>query len=143
MENDVSEPIASSLVPSTEELFIGPAHKKRLNQWLATGICGNDITSFCLYVSAIAAVYAGVLAPVVLVLVVLVLARMLYVTALTLRVRALMLDVPTQVKMRARTVACRFESAVFMMHMRKTQALVGQRQNDEQESEDPAHRTQW
>ncbi|MGA7874536.1 MAG: amino acid permease, partial [Desulfoferrobacter sp.] len=29
-------------------------------------ICGNDITSSCLYVSAIAAVYAGVLAPVVL-----------------------------------------------------------------------------
>ena len=43
MENDVSEPIASSRVPSTEELFVGPAHKKRLNQWLATGICGNDV----------------------------------------------------------------------------------------------------
>jgi amino acid transporter len=41
-----------------------------LNQWLATGICGNDITSSCLYVSAIAAVYAGVLAPVVLLLVI-------------------------------------------------------------------------
>jgi amino acid transporter len=37
-----------------------------LNQWLATGICGNDITSSCLYVSAIAAVFAGALAPVVL-----------------------------------------------------------------------------
>ncbi|MEE8317202.1 MAG: APC family permease, partial [Syntrophobacteria bacterium] len=44
--------------------------KKRLSQWLATGICGNDITSSCLYVSAIAAVYAGVLAPVVLLMVV-------------------------------------------------------------------------
>jgi amino acid transporter len=41
-----------------------------LSQWLATGICGNDITSSCLYVSAIAAVYAGVLAPVVLLMVV-------------------------------------------------------------------------
>jgi amino acid transporter len=40
-----------------------------LNQWLATGICGNDITSSCLYVSAIAAVFAGVLAPIVLLLV--------------------------------------------------------------------------
>ena len=44
-----------------------------MNQWLATGICGNDITSSCLYVSAIAAVYAGVLAPLVLLLVGLVL----------------------------------------------------------------------
>jgi amino acid transporter len=59
--------------PSTEELLIGPTSKKRLNQWLATGICGNDITSSCLYVAAIAAVYAGVLAPVVLLLVGLVL----------------------------------------------------------------------
>ena len=52
---------------------MGPAHKKRLNQWLATGICGNDITSSCLYVSAIAAVFAGVLAPLVLLMVVFVL----------------------------------------------------------------------
>ncbi|NIA03628.1 MAG: amino acid permease [Nitrospirae bacterium] len=53
-----------------KELFVGSTPKKRLNQWLATGICGNDISSSCLYVSAIAAVYAGVLAPVVLLLVV-------------------------------------------------------------------------
>jgi len=53
--------------------LIEPTSKKRLNQWLATGICGNDITSSCLYVAAIAAVYAGVLAPVVLLLVGLVL----------------------------------------------------------------------
>ena len=39
---------------SPEELFSGSAPKKRLNQWLATGICGNDISSSCLYVSAIA-----------------------------------------------------------------------------------------
>lgn len=56
--------------PSTKELFFGSSPKKRLNQWLATGICGNDISSSCLYVSAIAAVFAGVLAPVVLLLVV-------------------------------------------------------------------------
>ena len=55
---------------SPEELLLGTTPKKRLNQWLATGICGNDITSSCLYVSAIAAVYAGVLAPVVLLMVV-------------------------------------------------------------------------
>jgi len=58
----------SSTVLSTDEFFVGRSHKKRLNQWLATGICGNDITSSCLYVSAIAAVFAGVLAPVVLLL---------------------------------------------------------------------------
>jgi len=62
--------VAPSSVPSTKELLFGTAPKKRLNQWLATGICGNDITSSCLYVSAIAAVYAGVLAPVVLLMVI-------------------------------------------------------------------------
>jgi amino acid transporter len=55
--------------PRSRELFFTEP-KKRLSQWLATGICGNDITSSCLYVSAIAAVYAGVLAPVVLLMVV-------------------------------------------------------------------------
>jgi len=63
----------SNAAPSTDELFVGHSQKKRLNQWLATGICGNDITSSCLYVSAIAAVFAGVLAPVVLLMVVVVL----------------------------------------------------------------------
>jgi len=62
--------VAPSKLPSTKELLSGTAPKKRLNQWLATGICGNDITSSCLYVSAIAAVYAGVLAPVVLLMVI-------------------------------------------------------------------------
>lgn len=55
---------------SPGELIHGiSSEKKRLSQWLATGICGNDITSSCLYVAAIAAVYAGVLAPVVLLIV--------------------------------------------------------------------------
>ncbi len=56
--------------PSPVALIHGSSgRRKRLNQWLATGICGNDITSSCLYVAAIAAVYVGVLAPVVLLLV--------------------------------------------------------------------------
>ena len=38
----------------------------RLGQWLATGICGNDILSSTFYVSGIASVYVGVFAPVVL-----------------------------------------------------------------------------
>jgi amino acid transporter/uncharacterized protein YggU (UPF0235/DUF167 family) len=59
----------SDQTPKSRELFFTEP-KKRLSQWLATGICGNDITSSCLYVSAIAAVYAGVLAPVVLLMVV-------------------------------------------------------------------------
>lgn len=55
---------------TTAELLAGGSPHKRLSQWLATGICGNDITSSCLYVSAIAAVFAGVMAPVVLLMVV-------------------------------------------------------------------------
>ena len=61
--------LKAASISSPEELLSGTTHKKRLSQWLATGICGNDITSSCLYVSAIAAVYAGVLAPVVLLMV--------------------------------------------------------------------------
>lgn len=68
MEN--SKQMARSQEPTPKELFFRPGPKKRLGQWLATGICGNDITSSCLYVSAIAAVYAGVLAPVVLLMVI-------------------------------------------------------------------------
>ncbi|MBN2384180.1 APC family permease [bacterium] len=43
--------------------------KHRLNQYYATAICGNDITSSCLYVAAICTVFAGYLAPVCLVIV--------------------------------------------------------------------------
>jgi hypothetical protein len=35
----------------------------KLGQWYATAICGNDITSSCLYVAAICTVFAGWLAP--------------------------------------------------------------------------------
>ena len=70
MESNSKTPSDQS--PRSRELFFTEP-KKRLSQWLATGICGNDITSSCLYVSAIAAVYAGVLAPVVLLMVVAVL----------------------------------------------------------------------
>lgn len=44
-------------------------NKERLGPWLATGICGNDITSSCLYVAAIATAYAGIWAPLVLLMV--------------------------------------------------------------------------
>ncbi len=39
-----------------------PSHKK-LGQFAATAICGNDITSSCLYVSALAGMAAGPVAP--------------------------------------------------------------------------------
>ncbi len=48
---------------------IAPPARKRLSQWSATAVCGNDITSSCLYVAAICTAFAGVLAPVSLLLV--------------------------------------------------------------------------
>jgi amino acid transporter len=45
-----------------------PATKK-LGVWRSTAICGNDITSSCLYVAALCAAQAGPLAPVVLLVV--------------------------------------------------------------------------
>ncbi|MEZ4417054.1 MAG: APC family permease [Gemmatimonadota bacterium] len=44
-------------------------HQHSLGTWKATAICGNDITSSVLYVSALCAGQAGVLAPVVLLIV--------------------------------------------------------------------------
>lgn len=44
-------------------------HHTRLGQLASTAICGNDITSSCLYVSALAIVYAGKLAPISLLMV--------------------------------------------------------------------------
>jgi len=41
-------------------------HSTKLGQFFATAICGNDILSSALYVSGIAAVFAGVYAPLVL-----------------------------------------------------------------------------
>lgn len=40
-----------------------------LGEWHATAICGNDITSSCLYVSALSLLYAGPLAPLSLLMV--------------------------------------------------------------------------
>lgn len=36
-----------------------PKHSRKLKEFAATAICGNDITSSCLYVSALTIVYAG------------------------------------------------------------------------------------
>ncbi len=43
--------------------------QKKLGVWRSTAICGNDITSSCLYVAALCASQAGFLAPVVLLVV--------------------------------------------------------------------------
>ena len=42
---------------------------KKLGQLSATSICGNDISSSCLYVAAISIAYAGILAPISLIIV--------------------------------------------------------------------------
>ena len=60
-------PIVDSISPETI-LHGKEARDKRLGPWPATAICGNDITSSCLYVSSIAIVYAGALAPLALLL---------------------------------------------------------------------------
>lgn len=48
---------------------LGNPIKHQLGSWRATAICGNDISSSCLYVSAICASYAGIYAPLVLLIV--------------------------------------------------------------------------
>lgn len=50
-----------------------PPPKHRLGVWSSTAICGNDITSSCLYVSALCAAQAGKYAPIALGVVALVL----------------------------------------------------------------------
>jgi hypothetical protein len=64
---EITAPLAVDQ-PTPEELIQGRARKERLGAWYATAICGNDITSSCLYVSAIAIVYAHAMAPLALLL---------------------------------------------------------------------------
>ncbi len=87
-----------------------PVHR-RLGELSATAICGNDITSSCLYVSALAILYAGFWAPVALVLVagVLYLYRSIYaevVGALPLNGGAYNALLNTTSKFRASMAAC-------------------------------------
>ncbi|MCB0320751.1 MAG: APC family permease, partial [Bdellovibrionales bacterium] len=46
-----------------------PSQHEKLSQWPATAICGNDITSSCLYVSALALMWAGPWGPLSLLMV--------------------------------------------------------------------------
>ncbi len=88
-----------------------PTQHTRLGQLKATAICGNDITSSCLYVAAIVAVPAGVYAPLVLLAV----AGMLYLfrwvygevgTALPLNGGAYNVLLNTTTKAKASVAAC-------------------------------------
>src|SRR5262249_39977663 len=58
---DTREPVALAPLDSA------PTH--RLAEWAAAALCGNDITSSCLYVAALSAIYAGKYAPLCLLLV--------------------------------------------------------------------------
>jgi amino acid transporter len=86
-----------------------PAHK--LGAWRATAICGNDITSSCLYVSALCALYAGPYAPLALLLVagVLYMFRSIYAevgSALPLNGGAYNVLLNTTTKAKASVAAC-------------------------------------
>jgi amino acid transporter len=66
-DSDAVTPAVQAPVP--QELLEGEEPKGRLGPWYSTAICGNDITSSCLYVSAIATAYAHALSPVALLIV--------------------------------------------------------------------------
>ena len=96
----------------SETAALQPDHKHtKLGQLASTAICGNDITSSCLYVSALAIVYAGRLAPLALLMVaaVLFLFRKIYaevVGALPLNGGAYNALLNTTSKFRASIAAC-------------------------------------
>lgn len=108
-------PVRENVVLDTERavelhpLDSGPRHK--LGELSATAICGNDITSSCLYVAALSAVYAGQYAPIALLLVaaLLYLYRLIYAEvgdALPLNGGAYNCLLNTTSKFRASVAAC-------------------------------------
>lgn len=105
-QQSVGEESSESSTPKITE------HKKNgLGQLAATAICGNDIASSCLYVSALAIIYSGKWAPLVLLLVsgVLFLYRAIYaevVGALPLNGGAYNALLNTTSKFRASIAAC-------------------------------------
>ncbi len=102
---------ASSTEPATAESLAGKIPHRGLGQLASTAICGNDITSSCLYVSALAIIYSGQWAPVALLLVagLLYLFRSIYgevVGALPLNGGAYNALLNTTSKFRASMAAC-------------------------------------
>ena len=61
--------MSESTTPTAPETTSHDGHHTRLGELAATAICGNDITSSCLYVSALAIVAAGKIAPIALLMV--------------------------------------------------------------------------
>jgi amino acid transporter len=84
---------------------------RKLGEWKSTAICGNDITSSCLYVAALCAVFAGPYAPIALLCVAatLYLYRKIYAevgTALPLNGGAYNVLLNTTTKAKASVAAC-------------------------------------
>jgi len=108
-EHLISRSVATASGPIPASATSAP--RPRLGQLAATAICGNDITSSCLYVSALAILYAGIWAPVALLLVggMLYLFRSIYgevVGALPLNGGAYNALLNTTSKFRASMAAC-------------------------------------
>ena len=61
--------LITDLAGSPDIILTNQPSAKKLGMWRSTAICGNDITSSCLYVAALCAAQAGFLAPVVLLIV--------------------------------------------------------------------------
>ncbi len=102
--DDLHQPVVQ-----IHSLDSSPQHK--LGEWKATALCGNDITSSCLYVAALCTVYAGVYAPLALALVaaVLYLFRNIYAevgSALPLNGGAYNVLLNTTTKAKASVAAC-------------------------------------
>ena len=66
LQRRVKETDEIPLTLKEENELVGQARKEKLGEWLATGICGNNITSSALYVVALCSVPAGKFAPVAL-----------------------------------------------------------------------------
>jgi amino acid transporter len=107
----VAERIDNLSEETLQATHLNHAQAHKLGEWKSTAICGNDITSSCLYVSALCALYAGPYAPLALAAVaaVLFLFRNIYtevVTALPLNGGAYNVLLNTTSKGKASIAAC-------------------------------------
>ena len=59
----------SDEIPTSLDDNVGGVQREKLGQWMATGICGNNITSSALYVVALCSVPAGKYAPIALLII--------------------------------------------------------------------------
>lgn len=106
-----SERIEDLHQPPVEVHRLDSTALHKLGQWKATALCGNDITSSCLYVAALCTLYAGIYAPLALALVagVLYLFRNIYAevgSALPLNGGAYNVLLNTTTKAKASIAAC-------------------------------------